>query len=97
PDDIYSMNRRTEVWQYGIDLLSSKSVPLLGIGFNCSPSVLLGFSAAPTTDSSQILYFPSFHSIIFEYMIGLGLLSIPIFGFLLWRIGKSSCYNSHLA
>ncbi len=88
-DDIYTMNRRTDVWQYGMDLLLSKSVPLFGIGFNCSPSVLLDFTSMPGDELNQMLLFPSFHSIVFEFAIGLGLLSIPIFVFLLWRIGSA--------
>jgi len=95
-DEIYSMNRRTEVWQYGIDLLLSKSIPAFGIGFNCSPSILLDFMSVPTDDASQMIYFPSFHSIAFEYAIGLGWLSIPIFAFFVWRIVGAWRSKSHL-
>jgi hypothetical protein len=96
-DDIYTMNRRTEVWQYGIDLLLSRSVPFFGIGFNCCPSVLLDFVSISPEDPSQMLYFPSFHSIAFEYAIGLGWLSIPIFGFFVWRIVGAWRSRSHLS
>jgi hypothetical protein len=95
-DDIYTMNRRTEVWQYGIDLLLSKSVPLFGIGFNCCPSVLLDFVSISPDDPSQTLYFPSFHSIAFEYAIGLGWLAVPIFAFFVWRIVGAWRSQSHL-
>jgi hypothetical protein len=50
----------------------------------------------PGDDPSQLLYFPSFHSILFEYGIGLGLASVPIFVFLLWRIVKAWRSKSHL-
>jgi hypothetical protein len=96
PDDILTMNRRTQVFQYGTDLLLSKSVPLFGIGFNCTPSVLLDFTSISVEDPTQALYFPSFHSILFEYAVGLGVLSIPIFAFLLWRIGATWWSRSYL-
>ena len=96
-DDIYSMNRRTEVWRYGLDLLDSGSIPPFGVGFNGSPSVLLDFVAVSTDDPSQTLYFPSFHSILFEYAIGLGWLSLPVFSFLLWRIFRTWRTKSNLA
>jgi len=96
-DDIYTMNRRTEVWQYGIDLLLSRSVPFFGIGFNCSPSVLLDFVSISPEDPSQTLYFPSFHSIAFEYAIGLGWLSVPILAFFVWRIVCAWRSRSHLS
>jgi hypothetical protein len=96
-DDIYTMNRRTEVWQYGIDLLLSRSVPFFGIGFNCCPSVLLDFVSISPEDPSQMLYFPSFHSIAFEYAIGLGWLSVPILAFFVWRIVSAWRSRTHLS
>ena len=95
--DIFTMNRRTDVWQYGIDLLMSRSVPLFGIGFNCSPSVLLDFTSLPSDEANRVFSFPSFHSIVFEYAIGLGVLSVPIFAVLFWRIRKAWRSKSHVS
>lgn len=83
-EEFSSFNNRASVWGYGVDLLRSGSVPVTGIGFNMTPSVLRDYALMSPDGSQQ--YFPSFHSILLEYGIGLGILALPLFAVLLWRI-----------
>jgi hypothetical protein len=83
-EEFSSFNNRSSVWSYGIDLLRSGSVPITGIGFNLTPSVLRDYALVSPDGSQQ--YFPSFHSILFEYSIGLGVFAVPLFGLLFWRL-----------
>ncbi len=94
PDDIATFNKRFVIWEYGADLVMADRVPLTGIGFHFTPSVLMDYMIFSPTEGN-LLYFPSFHSIILEYGVGLGILAVPIFAGVLWRIWltwRFGCY-----
>lgn len=96
PDELATGNGRSQIWQYGIELLTSGLIPLTGIGFNRTPMLL---EQAVVSTENHDLYFASFHSIFFEYGFGLGLFSLPIFAVLLWRLWltwRHRCYLSFL-
>jgi len=82
---ISTFNMRFLVWEYGADLIRSGSVPLTGIGLHFTPTVLMDYVLPSPTDAT-LIYFPSFHTILLEYGIGLGILALPIFGMIFWRI-----------
>jgi hypothetical protein len=94
-EEITSFNNRAPVWDYGMDLLLSGFVPLTGIGFNMTPSVLADYVLVSPDGTQQS--FLSFHSIILEFFIGFGILAVPIFGVLGWRMfvtWRSNCLFS---
>ena len=82
PAAFESMSDRTPLWDYGNGLLASGQIPLTGVGFNNTTWLLTSIRS-----ERQV---PSFHSIVYEYAVGMGILSVPIFLWLLGRIVKTS-------
>lgn len=93
-EEIATLNSRTLIWSYALDLLQSGAIPLSGVGFGMTPS-LLWINPPLSPETGDLLYFASFHSIFFELVLGMGLLSLPLFfalGLRLWKTWKSRCY-----
>ncbi|MDR4499803.1 MAG: O-antigen ligase family protein [Candidatus Scalindua sp.] len=96
-EEYTSLNDRTDIWFYAKNLLLSGHIPLFGVGFNVTPSLLGNFSFQGFQNSSS--YAVSFHSIIIEYAFGLGVLSVFIFYCLcrrIWQTFKNRCYPAFL-
>jgi hypothetical protein len=77
-ESISTFSTRLAVWDYGLELIARGDVPVLGIGFSRTASKLMFFRPY-LSGALENGYFPTFHSIILEYVIGLGVLSAPIF------------------
>lgn len=90
-DEISSLNRRTDIWEYALKLLKSGVIPVYGIGFNMTPTLTNEFDILKS--SGIVFYPPSFHSIIIEYGFGLGVLSIFIFYLIIKRIWQTFRYR----
>jgi hypothetical protein len=86
-DNISTLAFRINIWDYAVYALRTRDLPLFGLGFNVAPSWILG--AHIRTPGGFDFYPPSFHSMFFEYVIGLGVLSPVIFYYLLQRTARS--------
>jgi hypothetical protein len=86
-----ALHGRTPVWAYGLDLIRSGSVGPLGVGYNRSPMFLhqVTFALVEAGIADPGTYtVPHFHSILFEWALGLGLPSVLIFFVLVRRIAQ---------
>lgn len=100
PQSAGNLHGRTDIWSYAMNLFRDGSVGMFGVGFNRSPLLLDGVtlnSLDGTIDSNSSDNIASFHSILLEYAIGLGIFSLVIIFPLLrriWQTWQSRCQPS---
>jgi O-Antigen ligase len=93
-EGISTLNSRDEIWKHALGILNSGYIPLFGIGWNATPSLIFKTNLIFMTENG-IYYPPHFHSILIEYGLGLGVSSLFIFYFLIKRIWQTfyhRCY-----
>jgi len=93
-EEIFSLNGRVSIWEYGLNLFESGRIPISGVGYNGAPS-LISDSSFIISDSTHDYAPAHFHSIFLEFGFGLGIFSVFIFYYLLVRIIKTfraRCY-----
>ena len=95
-DSLLSASGRLPLWEYATHLLQSGKVPLLGVGFNAASSLFV-LNNINYVENGEIYYNQHFHSILIEYGLGLGILSIFIFFFLFRRIWQSFHAHGHVS
>jgi O-antigen ligase len=94
-EEVASANGRSEIWGSAWQQIISGKIPLFGIGFNTTPHLIQNIrliAINPEGDSHAI---PSFHSIVVEYLLGMGILSFCIFAYFLkriWQTFSQQCY-----
>jgi hypothetical protein len=76
-----SLSDRLPLWEFGNELLTTGRIPITGVGFSNTTWLLAEIPA-----KRQI---PSFHSIAYEYVVGMGVLCLPIFAWLIGRVWKA--------
>jgi hypothetical protein len=76
-----SWSDRLPLWQFGNELITTGRIPIIGVGFGNTTWLL--------TEIPSQRQIPSFHSIVYEYAIGMGVLCLPIFAWLIGRIWKA--------
>lgn len=89
--NLSTLNSRTLIWSFGLEVLLSGTVPATGIGFGMQPYFLSTFRIDPASD----FFFVHFHSILLEYAIGLGVLAIPLAAVLILRVIQ--CWHAKLS
>ncbi len=88
-DEVASANGRIKIWGSAWQQIISGEIPLFGIGFNTTPDLIqnIGLVFVDSEGISQTV--PSFHSILVEYLLGMGIFSFGIFAYFLKRIWQT--------
>ena len=93
-DEVSNLNGRSAIWTYALEIIKSRQIPLFGAGFHLTPS-LIANNNVKFVDSQGIFHSPSsFHNILFEYGLGLGISSLIIFFYFIkriWQTFQSNC------
>ena len=88
--EISNLNGRGEIWANALDQFKYGKVPLTGIGFDMTPSLIANNNLKFYQPDSGIYYIPPhYHSMLLEYTLSLGILSLPIFFYLIKRIWQT--------
>ncbi|MBE9168005.1 O-antigen ligase family protein [Pleurocapsales cyanobacterium LEGE 06147] len=97
-EEFSSLSGRTYIWSNAVEILQSGRIPLLGVGFHTTPSLIKEISLEFFNEyEGTMKAVPHFHSIFIEYGFGLGILSFFIFFYLFKRVWQTfyySCYPS---
>jgi hypothetical protein len=91
-DSITNLHGRREIWSYGCGLFLGGDVGPFGIGFGRTPEYLNGSLQNFDYMTNEYVHF---HSIIFEWIIGLGVLSLPMFCAIFWQIARAVKQRKH--
>ncbi len=88
--EISDLNGRSEIWANALDQFKYGKVPLTGIGFDMTPSLITNDNLKFFSPDSETFYRPPhYHNILLEYILSLGILSLPIFFYLIKRIWQT--------
>lgn len=87
-EEIYTLNARNEIWKSAVSIITSGSVPLFGAGFIATPYLIENANLKFLTSEGWYVP-PHFHSIIFEYILSLGISSLLIFYYLFKRVWQT--------
>jgi hypothetical protein len=93
-EEVSQLNGRNEIWSSAAKLINNGKVPLMGAGFHTTPS-LIRDSNIKLLESNGTSYspLPHFHSIVVEYVLGLGIFAFVIFFYFIKRIWQTFRYN----
>ncbi len=88
--EISDLNGRSEIWANALDQFKYGKVPLTGIGFDMTPSLIANNNLKFYSPDSDTYYRPPhYHNMLLEYTLSLGILSLPIFFYLIRRIWQT--------
>ncbi len=94
PQGISTLSSRDAIWLNGLRQIESGSIPLFGVGWNATPSLIIKTNLS-FISKDDVYYPPHYHSIVIEYALGLGISSLFI-GFCLikriWQTFYHHCY-----
>jgi hypothetical protein len=92
--EISNLNGRSEIWANALDQFKYGKVPLTGIGFDMTPSLITNNNLKFYSPDSDTFYRPPhYHSMLLEYTLSLGILAFPIFFYLIKRIWQTFQHN----
>lgn len=96
-EEISTLNARDEIWKLALSIITSGSIPLFGAGFIATPYLIENANLKFLTSEGWYVP-PHFHSIIFEYILSLGISSLLIFYYLFKRVwqtfNKKNCLTA---
>lgn len=92
-DEISNLNGRNYIWASAIEIIKSRQIPLFGAGFHMTPSLIIDNRIVFMNNQNEFYSPPSFHNILFEYILGLGVLSSIIFLYFIKRIWQTFQYS----
>lgn len=72
-ESLESLGLRMDIWEFAKHDLVSGEIPVFGIGFGCTPSLLEGVELRTPDGWTQATHF---HSIFIEHAFGLGIMAI---------------------
>lgn len=72
-ESLENLGLRLDIWEFARHDLMAGEIPLFGIGFGCTPTLLEGVELRTPGGWAQVTHF---HSILVEYAFGLGILAI---------------------
>ena len=89
-EEVSDLNGRSEIWGNAISQIKSHQIPLSGVGFHMTPSLIKSSNLRFIQPYSTTYFVPShYHNFVIEYALGLGIFSLIIFLFLLGRIWQT--------
>jgi O-Antigen ligase len=93
-EEVSQLNGRNEIWTHAMEQFQKGRVPLTGVGFHMTPS-LIQDNNVKLPDASEDGYepLPHFHSILVEYALSLGIFAFVIFFYLIKRIWQTFLHN----
>jgi hypothetical protein len=95
-EGISTLNSRDAIWINGLRQLDSGSIPLFGVGWNATPSLIVKTNLS-FISKDGIYYPPHYHSIVIEYALGLGISSLFIWFCLIKRIWQTFYHHCYPA
>jgi len=95
-EGISTLNSRDVIWKHAWELLDSGYIPLFGVGWNATPSVIVNTNLSFISED-RVYYPPHFHSILIEYGLGLGISSLFIWFCLIKRIWQTFYHHCYPA
>jgi hypothetical protein len=95
-EGISTLSSRDVIWKHALELLDSGYIPLFGVGWNATPSVIIKTNLSFISKDS-VYYPPQFHSILIEYGFGLGISSLFIWFCLIKRIWQTFYHHCYPA
>ncbi|PSB09466.1 hypothetical protein C7B62_13110 [Pleurocapsa sp. CCALA 161] len=94
-EEVSHLNGRTDIWTNAIELLKGGQIPLTGVGFDMSPSLIRESNLKfPSSDGVGYSVPPHYHSIVIEYILSLGIFAFVIFFYLIskiWQAFQRNC------
>ena len=95
-EGISTLNSRDVIWQHALGLIDSGYIPLFGVGWNATPSLIVKTNLS-FISKDDVYYPPHFHSILIEYALGLGISSLFIWFCLIKRIWQTFYHHCYPA
>jgi hypothetical protein len=95
-EGISTLNSRDVIWKHALELLDSGYIPLFGVGWNATPSVIINTNLSFISEDG-VYYSAHFHSILIEYGLGLGISSLFIWFCLIKRIWQTFYHHCYPA
>lgn len=95
-EGISTLNSRDAIWLNALRQLDSGAIPLFGVGWNATPSLILKTNLS-FISKDDVYYPPHYHSIIVEYALGLGISSLFIWFCLIKRIWQTFYHHCYPA
>ena len=92
-NEISNLNGRNYIWSHAVEIFKSGQISLFGAGFHMTPSLIVHNNIKLLDAQNGYHSPPSFHSILFEYSLGLGISSLVIFSYFIQRIWQTFRYN----
>jgi O-antigen ligase len=88
--EISNLNGRSDIWMHAINLIKSRHIPIFGIGFHMTPSLIVKYNLKFPIDYDSGFYIPPhYHSILIEYILSLGIFSLVIFWYFITRVWQT--------
>lgn len=91
-EEVSHLNGRNEIWANAMEQLKEGKVPLTGVGFHMTPS-LIQANNLKLSSPDGYSPLPHFHSILVEYILSLGIFAFVVFFYLIKRIWQTFQYN----
>ena len=89
-EEFANLNGRTNIWNHALELIEHGDIPLFGVGFHMTPSLIQETNLKFFRFYSNTFYIPPhFHNILIEYGLGLGVWALVIFIYLMRRIWQT--------
>ena len=95
-EGLATLNSRDAIWKHALTILDSGYIPLFGVGWNATPSLIVNTNLS-FIDKEGVYYPPHFHSIVIEYACGLGISSLFIWFCLIKRIWQTFYHHCYPA
>jgi O-antigen ligase len=93
-EEVSQLNGRNEIWVHAMDQFQKGRVPLTGVGFHMTPSLIQDNNIKlPDAGEDGYKPLPHFHSILVEYSLSLGIFAFVIFFYLIKRIWQTFLHN----
>lgn len=88
--EVSNLNGRGEIWTHAIEQVEEGRIPLTGVGFDLTPSLIHGYNLKfPDPDGEGEYTPPHYHSIVIEYLLSLGIFAFAIFFYFIKRIWQT--------
>ncbi|MEN9519337.1 MAG: O-Antigen ligase [Cyanobacteriota bacterium] len=94
-EEVSQLNGRNEIWAKAIEQFKEGEVPLTGVGFHMTPTLIQNnnLKLYKSEDAGGYSPLPHFHSILVEYSLSLGIFAFVIFFYLIKRIWQTFQHN----
>lgn len=88
--EVSNLNGRSEIWTHAIEQVKQGKIPLTGVGFHTTPSLIQDNNLQFLNPDGEGYYIPPhYHNIVIEYLLSLGIFAFAIFFYFFRRIWQT--------